>query len=92
MWGLDEIKTLPAGGRGVALQALEARERLVAALPITASGVVVIGTLGGKERRVELSGAALAAHFGKRARKGKILDARLKEIKGLARPDGTAKP
>ncbi|HJV86718.1 MAG TPA: DNA topoisomerase IV subunit A [Noviherbaspirillum sp.] len=84
VFGLDEIKMQSGGGRGVILMELENNEKLVAAQPISKKGVVVFGTgRGGKAQELTLSGAALANHFGKRARKGKALEAKIKPS-GLA--------
>ena len=79
VFGLDELKTLSGGGRGVILMELEKNEKLLAAQPISQKGVVVSGTgRGGKAQDVSLSAAALAPHIGKRARKGKALEAKVK--------------
>jgi topoisomerase-4 subunit A len=79
VFGLDDIKTLSGGGRGVILMELEANEKLLAAQAISQKGVLVSGTgRGGKAQEVKLSADALAAHIGKRARKGKLLESRLK--------------
>ena len=79
VFGIDEMKTLTNGGRGVTLMELEPKETLLAAQPITQRGVNVIGTWAGdKPRTVELFGVGLEPHFGKRARKGKPLSAKLK--------------
>ncbi|HYC43786.1 MAG TPA: DNA topoisomerase IV subunit A [Noviherbaspirillum sp.] len=79
VFGLDELKTLSGGGRGVILMDLEKNEKLVAAQPISQKGVVVSGTgRGGKAQEVSLSAAALAPHIGKRARKGKALESKIK--------------
>jgi topoisomerase-4 subunit A len=86
VFGLDEIKNLSGGGRGVILMDLEKNEKLLAALPITQRGVVVHGTgRGGKPQEVALSASGLANHIGKRARKGKALESKLKPV-GLAYP------
>lgn len=87
VFGFDEVKPLASGGRGVTLQELDAKEKFIAALPIDERGVVVQGTFGGKPRAVPLAGNALAAHFGKRARKGRLIEARLKDVLGLAWPE-----
>jgi topoisomerase IV subunit A len=43
--------------------------------------VTVTGTwAGGKPREVDLSASGLQAHFGKRARKGKALEAKVKAL------------
>jgi topoisomerase IV subunit A len=79
VFGMDELKTLSGGGRGVILMDLEKNEKLVAAQPISQKGVVVSGTgRGGKAQEVSLSAAALAPHIGKRARKGKALESKIK--------------
>ncbi|GGI53542.1 DNA topoisomerase IV subunit A [Oxalicibacterium solurbis] len=79
VFGLDEIKSLSAGGRGVILMDLEKGEKLQAAQAISQRGVIVTGAgRGGKTQEVTLSASALAPHIGKRARKGKALDAKIK--------------
>jgi topoisomerase-4 subunit A len=79
VFGIDEMKTLTNGGRGVTLMELEPKESLLAAQPITQKGVNVVGTWAGdKPRTVELFASGLEPHFGKRARKGKPLTAKLK--------------
>ncbi len=80
VFGLGEIKYQPGGGRGVILMELEDTERLLAAQPISQKGAKVIGTgqRSGKPQESNLSGAELANHFGKRARKGKLLASRMK--------------
>jgi topoisomerase-4 subunit A len=79
VFGIDEMKVLTNGGRGVTLMELEPKETLIAAQPISQRGVNVIGTWAGdKPRTVELFGVGLEPHFGKRAKKGKALSAKLK--------------
>ncbi len=79
VFGLDEMKTLSGGGRGVTLMALDEKESLTQALAIGKAGVVLIGTgRGGKAYEETLSGAALTPHIGKRARKGRAADTKLK--------------
>ncbi|OGB22188.1 MAG: DNA topoisomerase IV subunit A [Burkholderiales bacterium RIFCSPLOWO2_02_FULL_57_36] len=79
VFGLDEIKQLSGGGRGVILMELDKNEKLIAAQPISQRGVVVSGTgRGGKAQEVLLSASGLAHHIGKRARKGKALESKIK--------------
>ena len=79
VFGMDEMKTLSNGGRGVILMELEPKEKLLAAQPITQKGVNVVGTwAGAKPRVVEMFASGLQPHFGKRARKGKALAAKVK--------------
>jgi topoisomerase-4 subunit A len=76
---IEEMKTLSAGGRGVTLMMLDENETLAQALPIGAAGVVLIGTgRGGKPQEEIVSAAALSPHLGKRARRGRVPDTRLK--------------
>lgn len=78
VFGLDELKTM-SGGRGMILMDLEVGEKLLAAQPIGQRGVTVSGIgRGGKAQEVSLSATGLAAHIGKRARKGKALESKLK--------------
>ncbi|MGF6792417.1 DNA topoisomerase IV subunit A [Paraburkholderia sp. 35.1] len=79
VFGLDEMKTLSGGGRGVTLMALDDNETLVQALAINQAGVMLIGTRrGGRVDEEKLAGAELAAHVGKRARKGRAPASKLK--------------
>ena len=79
VFGLDEIKNLSGGGRGVILMELDKNEKLLAAHAISKRGVIVTGAgRGGKVQEVLLSASGLTAHVGKRARKGKALEAKIK--------------
>ncbi|QGZ54147.1 DNA topoisomerase IV subunit A [Paraburkholderia acidiphila] len=81
VFGLDEMKTLSGGGRGVTLMQLDDNEKLVQALAISAAGVVLVGTgRGGKAGEDLMAGAVLAPQIGKRARKGRAPDSKLKAI------------
>jgi len=81
VFGMDELKTLSGGGRGVILMDLEKNEKLLAAQPISQKGTIVSGTgRGGKAQEIVLSANALAPHIGKRARKGKALEAKIKPL------------
>jgi topoisomerase-4 subunit A len=86
VFGLTDIKQQSAGGRGVTLMELDDKERLLAAEPISQKGVRVIGTgqRSGKAQETNLSGADLAHHIGKRARKGKLLASRMKASRLIA--------
>jgi topoisomerase-4 subunit A len=81
VFGMDELKALANGGRGVTLMELEDKESLLATQPISQKGVKVHGTwAGAKAREVDLSASALAIHINKRARKGKALVAKVKAL------------
>ena len=83
VFGMDEIKTQPGGGRGVTLMDLDPDEKLLAAQPISKKGVRIIGisARSNKPQETTLNGADLSHHFGKRARKGKLLASRMKAIR-----------
>nr|WP_315486647.1 DNA topoisomerase IV subunit A [uncultured Undibacterium sp.] len=79
VFGLTEIKQLSSGGRGVILMELEAKEKLIAATAISQKGVKVSGIgRAAKPQEVSLSASGLAIHIGKRARKGKALESKIK--------------
>ncbi|HEX7685189.1 MAG TPA: DNA topoisomerase IV subunit A [Trinickia sp.] len=79
VFGLDEMKTLTAGGRGIILMGLDEGEKLAQALAIGPAGVVLMGAgRGGKPQEEKFAGAALAPHLGKRARRGRAPETRLK--------------
>lgn len=85
VFGLAEIKQLSSGGRGVILMELEDKESLLSAQAISQRGVRVLGVgRGGKPQDVSLGASGLGIHIGKRARKGKALEAKIKAT-GLVR-------
>ncbi len=74
----EELKLQSNGGRGLTLMDLEDKDALVS-VAVFNKHLQVLGTgRGGKAKEEVLREAALAAHQGKRARKGKALDAGLK--------------
>ena len=84
VFGLDELKLQPNGGRGLTLIDLEPKDALVSVAAFGAA-LQVLGTgRGGKARDEVLKGAALAPHVGKRARKGKALGAAMKAMRVMA--------
>ncbi|WP_028312740.1 DNA topoisomerase IV subunit A [Derxia gummosa] len=86
-FGADELKHQPGGGRGVTLIDLEPKEKLLDVIAFArAGGVSVVGTLGGKERVVDVK-ASIDLYIAKRGRKGRAVDARLKTVDGLRLPD-----
>jgi topoisomerase-4 subunit A len=79
VFGLDECKTLSSGGRGVILMDLEPKEKLVAAQAISQKGLIVsVIKRSGAPHEIALSASGLAPHIGKRARKGRALESKLK--------------
>jgi len=78
--GLDEVKVLATGGRGVTLIGLEgSQDSLLDVSPVSEAGLVVAGEgRAGKWTELVLTRQDLLVHVGKRSRKGKALEARLK--------------
>jgi topoisomerase-4 subunit A len=75
---LDELKLQSNGGKGLTLMDVDAKDPLVS-VAACAGAVRVLGTgRGGKAKEEDLKNAALAAHVGKRARKGKHIEASIK--------------
>ena len=75
---LAELKRLPGGGKGVILMGLAEGETLAAAAVINQPEMKISGMTGTREQQIKLSGATLHGYFGKRARGGKIVLAKLK--------------
>lgn len=74
-FAIDELKHQPKGGRGLTLIDLDAKDALISVAAFTQQ-LLVMGTAlrGGKDREELLKGVALAAHAGKRAKKGKAVE------------------
>jgi len=62
---------------------LEPKEALEQAVPVGAPGLMISGTgvRGGKLPPQKLAGKTLLPYVGKRARKGKAIEPRLKDVK-----------
>ena len=81
---LDELKLQSNGGKGLTLMDVDAKDPLVS-VATCANAVKVLGTgRGGKAREEDLKGATLVSHAGKRARKGKTIDAPIKGQRVIA--------
>ncbi len=75
VFGLDELKLQSAGGKGLTLMDVDAKTPLVSVAAF-AEVLRVLGTGRGAKPKDELiKGVALAEHVGKRARKGRLLQA-----------------
>ena len=86
VFGLDQVKTLRNGGRGTALMALEPDEPLRQALVFGAGGVVISGIgRGAKAIAREFSARELEAWQGVRARKGRLLEPRIRDPLAIVR-------
>jgi topoisomerase-4 subunit A len=84
-FALDELKHQPKGGKGLTLMDLEAKDTVLSIACFTNQLRVLGSGRGGKPRDELLKNQSLAAHAGKRARKGKAVEGLLK-VTGLA-PD-----
>jgi topoisomerase-4 subunit A len=76
VFGLDELKLQANGGRGLTLMEVDAQKAPLLSVASVLKGVRVIGTgRGAKPREEDIRNSAYEAHVGKRARKGKAVDA-----------------
>jgi topoisomerase-4 subunit A len=81
---LDELKLQANGGRGLTLMGVDAKDPLVSVATF-AQTLRVLGTgRGGKAKEEDLKPADLAAHQGKRARKGHKIHAAIKPTRVIA--------
>jgi topoisomerase-4 subunit A len=71
---LAELKVQPGGGRGLTLMDVDESDPLVSVATFTHALKVLGLGRSAKPKEEELKGNALAAHVGKRARKGKKVD------------------
>ena len=79
---LADAKVLRNGGRGVILMGLDPKEKLLQAVVFGEAGVVVEGIgRGAKPVRREMSARELAGFAGARARKGRLLEPRVREAR-----------
>ena len=86
VFGLDQVKALRNGGRGTALMALEPEEPLRQALVFGAAGVVISGVgRGAKAVARDFSARELEAWAGLRARKGRLLEPRIRDPFAIVR-------
>ncbi|KPF59196.1 DNA topoisomerase IV [beta proteobacterium AAP51] len=73
VYGLDELKLQPGGGRGLTLMDVDGAAPLLSVATV-ADALKVLGTGRGQKPREEvLKWSALAEHHGKRARKGRVV-------------------
>ena len=79
---LDELKRLPAGGKGVILMGLDDKEKLSSAIAVGAEGASYSGSgRAGKPTELNLDAKTLKSFAGNRARKGHFVEPRLKDGK-----------
>jgi len=84
VFGLDELKLQSNGGRGLTLMEVDAKKDPLISVATVHNGVKVIGSgRGGKAKEEDVRNSAYTAHIGKRARKGKVVDAFQKVMRVL---------
>ncbi|WP_417251201.1 DNA topoisomerase IV subunit A [Castellaniella sp.] len=76
---LDELKTLSGGGRGTILMGLDDDDHLAQWAAVGPAGVVLRGLYRARDTELRLTSDDLAAYVGRRARKGKLLDVKIKQ-------------
>ncbi len=74
VFGLDELKLQPGGGRGLTLMDVDDKTPLVSVAACAALLTVQGSGRGGKPKEELLRGDALAAYAGRRARKGRKIE------------------
>lgn len=80
-YALAEMKQLAAGGRGLIVMGLEEGDTLATVAVLTQAKIKLITrTSTGREQVIRLSETDLQAHFGKRARMGKMLVLKPKSV------------
>ena len=73
----DELRALSSGGKGTTIMALQDDEKLVAAVPISPNGVVVVGKgRGGKIQELLAGPRSIEDYRTRRGRKGRFVEAK----------------
>ena len=86
VFGIADAKVLRNGGRGVILMGLDPKESLLQAIVFGDAGIVLEGVgRGGKPIRREFSARELSGYVGARARKGRLIEPRVKQTRLLLR-------
>jgi topoisomerase IV subunit A len=84
VYGLDELKLQPGGGRGLTLIDVDGKTPLISVATL-ADALKVVGLGRGQKPKEEVfKWSALADHIGKRARKGRVVAAFQKVLKLMA--------
>jgi topoisomerase-4 subunit A len=81
---LDEMPLRPNGGLGVQLIALPEKVTLASVAVIDGSHLTIHGMRRGKRTTVELGKKEIRDYDGRRAQRGRLVDAGLKDITGLS--------
>lgn len=73
----DELRALSSGGKGTTIMALQDDEKLVAAVPISPNGVVMVGKgRGGKIQELLVGPRSIEDYRTRRGRKGRFVEAK----------------
>lgn len=84
VFALDELKLQSNGGRGLTLMEVDAKKDPLISVATVHNGARVIGSgRGGKPKEEDVRNSAYTAHIGKRARKGKAVEAFQKVLRVL---------
>ena len=83
---LAELKLQPNGGRGLTLMDADEKDPLLSAATIGDTLAIIGSGRGGKAKSEQLKGAALDAHVGRRARKGRKVQGFFKALRVTAAP------
>lgn len=77
VFSTDELRALSSGGKGTTIMALQDDEKLVAAVPISPNGVVVVGKgRGGKIQELLVGPRSIEDYRTRRGRKGRFVEAK----------------
>ena len=83
VFGLDELKLQPGGGRGLTLMDVDAKAPLLSAVSFAQALRVLGSGRGGKAKEEDLKAAMLKVHTAKRARKGRAVEGLMKVLRLL---------
>lgn len=77
VFSCDELRALSSGGKGTTIISLQEDEKLVAAVPVSPNGVIVIGKgRGGKVQELLIGPRSIEDYRTRRGRKGRFVEAR----------------
>jgi topoisomerase-4 subunit A len=81
LFPLDDLKRQANGGRGLTLMDVDAKDPLLSVAACGDSLTVQGSGRGGKAKEEQLRGEKLAAHEGRRARKGRKVEGLVKALR-----------
>ena len=83
VFGLDELKLQPGGGRGLTLMDVDAKAPLLSSVSFSQALRVLGSGRGGKAKEEDIKAAMLKVHTAKRARKGRAVEGLMKVLRLL---------